>query len=68
MQIICDKCKAEILPQQETIRNGEIEHTFFRCPECDAVYQVCATDEALRKNIAYEYLLLLSVQLIILGK
>lgn len=34
MQIICDKCKAEIHPQPETLRDGEIEHTFFRCPEC----------------------------------
>ena len=52
MQIICDKCKAEIHPQPETLRDGEIERTFFRCPECGAVYPVCATDEALRKNIA----------------
>ena len=52
MQIICEKCNAEIHPQQETIRDGEIEHTFFRCPECGALYPVCATDEALRKNIA----------------
>ena len=52
MQIICEKCNAEIHPQQETIRDGEIEHTFFRCPECGALYPVCATDEALRENIA----------------
>ena len=52
MQIICDKCKAEIHPQPETLRDGEIEHTFFRCPECGVVYPVCVTDEALRKDIA----------------
>ena len=52
MQIICDKCKAEIHPQPETLRDGEIEYTFFRCPECGEVYPVCVTDEALRKRIA----------------
>ena len=54
MQINCDKCKAEIHPQPETIRNSEIEHIFFRCPECGAIYPVSATDEALRKG-AKEY-------------
>ena len=29
MQIICDKCKAEIHPQPEMLRDGEIEYTFF---------------------------------------
>ena len=52
MQIICDNCKSEIHPQQETISSGEIEHTFFRCPGCGAVYPVYATDAALRKDIA----------------
>jgi uncharacterized C2H2 Zn-finger protein len=51
MQIICDKCKAEIHPQPETFRDGEIEHIFFRCPECGEVYHLCATDEALRKSV-----------------
>lgn len=52
MQIICDKCKAEIHPQQETISDGPIEHTFFHCPTCGEVYRVCTTDAALRKDIA----------------
>jgi predicted RNA-binding Zn-ribbon protein involved in translation (DUF1610 family) len=52
MQIICDKCKAEIQPQPEALRDSEIEYTFFRCPECGEVYPVCVTDEALRKRIA----------------
>lgn len=51
MQIICDKCKAEIHPQPETIRNGEIEHIFFRCPECGESYHLCAMDKALRKSV-----------------
>lgn len=40
MQIICDKCKAEIQPQPEALRDSEIEYTFFRCPECGEVYPV----------------------------
>ena len=53
MEIKCDKCGArvnEVRPEQ--IRNGDIEHTYFRCPECGAVYPVAATDAALRKDIA----------------
>ena len=52
MQIICDKCKTEIHPQPETARDGEIEHTFFRCPECGMVYPIAVTDAALRDDIA----------------
>ena len=53
MQIKCDKCSAvseSIMP--ETYTEGDIEFTFFRCPECGAVYPVCATDSALRADIA----------------
>ena len=52
MQIICDKCKAEIHPQPEAVWDGEIEHTYFRCPECGAVYPIAVTDTALRDDIA----------------
>lgn len=53
MQIKCDKCSAvsgSIMP--ETYLEGDIEFTFFRCPECGEVYPVCATDTALREDIA----------------
>ena len=53
MQIRCDKCSAvseSIMP--ETYLEGDIEFTFFRCPECGEVYPVCATDSALRADIA----------------
>ena len=52
MQIKCDKCSLaadSIMP--ETARDGDIEHTFFRCPECGAVYPISTTDEDLRKRI-----------------
>ena len=53
MQIKCDKCSAvsdSITP--ETYLEGDIEFTFFRCPACGEVYPVCATDSALRADIA----------------
>ena len=56
MQIKCDKCSAvseSIMP--ETYLEGDIEFTFFRCPECGEVYPVCATGSALREDIA-EYI------------
>ena len=53
MQVKCDKCGAvaeTVMP--ETAREGDIEHTFFRCSDCNAVYPISATDTALRTNIA----------------
>ena len=53
MEIKCDHCGAvaeTIMP--ETAREGDIEHTFFRCSDCNAVYPISATDTALRNNIA----------------
>ena len=53
MQIKCDKCSAvsdSVTP--ETYLEGDIEFTFFRCPACGEVYPVCATDSALRADIA----------------
>ena len=53
MQIKCDKCFAvseSVMP--ETYLEGDIEFTFFRCPECGEFYPVCATDSALRADIA----------------
>ena len=53
MQIKCDKCGtvAETV-KPETAKDSEIEYTFFRCPACGEVYPVCATDAALRAEIA----------------
>ena len=53
MQIKCDRCGAvaeTVTP--ETHQDGDIEYTFFRCPDCGTVYPVCATDSALRADIA----------------
>ena len=53
MEIKCDKCGAvHDTVEPETVWDGEIEHTFFRCPNCDAVYPISATDTALRADIA----------------
>ena len=56
MQIKCDKCSAvsdSVMP--ETYLENDIEFTCFRCPACGEVYPVCATDSALRADVA-EYI------------
>ena len=52
MKINCDNCGAVAeTVKPESVRDGDIEHTFFRCPECGAVYPISATDTALRADI-----------------
>ena len=52
MEIICDQCGA-VLPNPEwkTLRDGEIEHTYFVCEACGAAYPFSVTDKKLRQNI-----------------
>ena len=53
MEIQCDECGAvaeSVMP--ESAKDGDIEHTFFCCPDCGAVYPIAATDMALRASIA----------------
>ena len=52
MEIICDGCGA-VLPQPEwkTLRDGDIEHTYFVCDACGAAFSVSVTDGKLRKRI-----------------
>lgn len=52
MEIICDGCGAVIPdPEWKTIRDGDIEHTYFLCPSCGEAYRVSTTDGRLRGNI-----------------
>ena len=52
MKINCDNCGAVAeTVKPESVRDGDSEHTFFRCPECGAVYPISATDTALRADI-----------------
>lgn len=53
MEIKCDKCgkSAESL-EVEYVRDADIEHTFFRCRECKAIFPIAATDTKLRARIA----------------
>ena len=52
MEMICNKCGAVIpKPDLKTIRAGEIEHTYFLCPDCGEAYRVSTTDKHLRKRI-----------------
>ena len=52
MEITCDKC-GKMIPEPvwETVRDGDIEHTFFICNSCGAIYPVSVTDGPLRRNI-----------------
>lgn len=52
MEIICDGCGA-VIPQPEwkTLRDGDIEHTYFVCDACGAAFSVSVTDGKLRQNI-----------------
>ena len=53
MQIKCDNCGSStdrIIP--ETATDGDLEYTFFRCPDCGAAYPVAVTDADLRNRIA----------------
>ena len=53
MKINCDNCGAVAeTVKPESVRDGDIEHTFFRCPDCKAIFPIGATDTALRASIA----------------
>ena len=52
MEIICNKCGAVIpKPDLKIVRDGEIEHTYFLCPDCGEAYRLSTTDKRLRKRI-----------------
>lgn len=52
MEIQCDKCKEDLDFAPEAVKKDDIEYMFFRCPKCGAVFPICASDSALRKDIA----------------
>ncbi|MGE5593814.1 MAG: hypothetical protein ACM3X3_09070 [Betaproteobacteria bacterium] len=45
----CDSCKAEFEPRVLVKREGEVETTYFTCPQCGKEYIVCRTTPELRK-------------------
>ena len=52
MEIICDGCGAVLSqPEWKTLRDGDIEHTYFVCDSCGAAFSVSVTDGKLRQNI-----------------
>ena len=55
--IVCDACNNSFSPTLEKARDGELEFTFFRCPNCKKTFLFAVTDAQLRKRIAeYEAL------------
>ena len=52
MEIICDGCGTVLSqPEWKTLRDGDIEHTYFVCDSCGAAFSVSVTDGKLRKRI-----------------
>ena len=49
--VTCNKCGAEVVFQPLYRREGDLELTFLRCPECGAEYLSAVTDTPLRKSI-----------------
>ena len=55
--VACDACRCSFTPKLEKTRDGELEFTYFRCPECRKTFLFAVTDAQLRKRIAeYEAL------------
>ncbi len=55
--VVCDACRCSFTPKLEKARDGELEFTYFRCPECRKTFLFAVTDAELRKRIAeYESL------------
>lgn len=49
--VTCNKCGAEAVFQPLYRREGDLELTFLRCPECGAEFLSSVTDTPLRKSI-----------------
>lgn len=55
--VVCDAYRGSFYPKLEKTRDGELEFTFFRCPNCRKTFLFAVTDAQLRKRIAeYEAL------------
>lgn len=49
--VTCNKCGAEAVFQPLYRREGDLELTFLRCPECGKEFLSSVTDTPLRKSI-----------------
>ena len=49
--IRCDACGCAFVPEPKTLREGEIEYSYFNCDYCGKAYMVSVTDAALRRSI-----------------
>ena len=47
----CNFCGCAFVPEAKTLREGEIEYTYFNCDYCGKAYIVSVTDAALRRSI-----------------
>lgn len=59
-KVTCNECgEAFVVGRQdiETIKDGEIEVQYFRCPDCRRPYLVITTDKAMRQLIEKRHIL-----------
>jgi hypothetical protein len=49
--VTCDECKTDFVTDVKTYVDGDLEITYFRCPECLRSYLVSVTDSSVRNNI-----------------
>lgn len=47
----CDACGCAFVPKSKSLREGEIEYTYFNCDYCGEAYIVSVTDTELRRGI-----------------
>lgn len=65
-KVTCNECgEAFVVGRQdiETIKDGEIEVQYFRCPDCHRPYLVLTTDKAMRQLIEKRHILSQTIRL-----
>ena len=65
-KVTCNECgEAFVVGRQdiETIKDGEIEVQYFRCPDCRRPYMVITTDKAMRQLIEKRHILAQTIRL-----
>ena len=65
-KVTCNECgEAFVVGRQdiETIKDGEIEVQYFRCPDCRRPYLVITTDKAMRQLIEKRHILTQTIRL-----
>ena len=65
-KVTCNECGENFVVGRqdiETIKDGEIEVQYFRCPDCRRPYLVITTDKAMRQLIEKRHILAQTIRL-----